>query len=33
VWLTHDVAPGARVAQAASRDETFETFGGHDAPE
>jgi serine O-acetyltransferase len=36
VWLTHDVAPGARVAQAASREETFETFGGHgvhDAPE
>jgi serine O-acetyltransferase len=33
VWLTHDVAPGARVAQAASRDETFETFGVQDAPE
>jgi serine O-acetyltransferase len=28
VWLTHDVAPGARVAQAASREEVFETFGG-----
>jgi serine O-acetyltransferase len=23
VWLTHDVAPGARVAQAASREEVF----------
>jgi serine O-acetyltransferase len=34
VWLTHDVAPGARVAQAASREEVFETFGGaSDAPE
>jgi serine O-acetyltransferase len=28
VWLTHDVAPGARVAQAASREEVFETLGG-----
>jgi serine O-acetyltransferase len=27
VWLTHDVPAGARVAQAASRDETFEAFG------
>jgi serine O-acetyltransferase len=33
VWLTHDVAPGARVAQAASREEVFETLGTHDAPE
>jgi serine O-acetyltransferase len=33
VWLTHDVAPGARVAQAASREEVFETFGASDAPE
>jgi serine O-acetyltransferase len=36
VWLTHDVAPGARVAQAASREEIFESFGGkgaQDAPE
>jgi serine O-acetyltransferase len=33
VWLTHDVPPGARVAQAASREETFETFGVQDAPE
>jgi len=33
VWLTHDVAPGARVAQAASREEVFETFGVQDAPE
>jgi serine O-acetyltransferase len=33
VWLTHDVPAGARVAQAASRDETFETFGAQDAPE
>jgi len=33
VWLTHDVAPGARVAQAASREEVFETIGGQDALE
>ncbi|MGB9107362.1 MAG: serine O-acetyltransferase EpsC, partial [Telluria sp.] len=32
VWLTHDVAPGARVAQAASREEVFESFGSSDAP-
>jgi serine O-acetyltransferase len=33
VWLTHDVPAGARVAQAASREETFETFGSNEAPE
>jgi serine O-acetyltransferase len=33
VWLTEDVAPGARVAQAASREEVFETSGAHDAPQ
>jgi serine O-acetyltransferase len=32
VWLTHDVAPGARVAQAASREEVFESVGASDAP-
>ena len=32
VWLTHDVPPGARVAQAASREEVFESFGSSDAP-
>jgi len=32
VWLTEDVAPGARVAQAASREEVFETSAGPDAP-
>jgi serine O-acetyltransferase len=32
VWLTHDVAPGARVAQAASREEVFGAPGSSDAP-
>jgi serine O-acetyltransferase len=27
VWLTHDVAPGARVAQAASREEDLGARG------